>query len=224
MTSRRRKLADQPATDQASTADAEIASIEAHMEGRDDASFDPANLESQPIHPQQPPELIDRPADQIVQSVADSTRIDTSHHNGHEEPLAGREWTKFADPNPRHSVHWEDGYTIRLQESGSRKTIEIQFGDGSREDMPKNMLAIREKLKAAGMKWNKECAWEKELVPETGSQRNRLMAREENRAIRARVEDVVFPQIIKLEEELRGELPFAEETRERINKAAAGRG
>src|SRR6185312_12795457 len=38
---------------------------------------------------------------------------------------------QLQDPRPFHSVRWpDDDYRITLQESHSRNTIEIQFGDG----------------------------------------------------------------------------------------------
>ncbi|MCE9567406.1 MAG: hypothetical protein K8U57_35850 [Planctomycetes bacterium] len=140
------------------------------------------------------------------------------------EPLAGRDWAKYADPAPRHSVRWPDGFEIAVQESPSRKTVEIQFGDGSTRDKPQNYDAIKEVLREHGMRWNGTNAWVVDLVPERGSHHEKLMARDENKAIRTRIEDEAFPQIIAVEEEKRGQIELTDETRQRINRAAEVRG
>jgi hypothetical protein len=119
----------------------------------------------------------------------------------------------------------DDGYRITLQESPSRNTIEIQFGDGSRAAQPKAFAEIKQRLKEEGFNWNRTNAWAKGLAPVIGSQSDRLRARDDNHRIRARVEDVVFPAVIVLEEAVRGEIPLSEESRQRIRKATStGRG
>lgn len=188
--------------------------------------FNPAELEATPATNG---ELLDtnNAAMQVVNSVADSTRLPDDEDAAKAQYPSSRmtatvtEPVRRADPFGRHSVQWEDGYQITLQESDSRNTIELQFGDGSREAQPKAFAEIKTRLKAEGFRWNGTNAWTMELAPVLGSQNDRLRARDENHRIRARVEDVVFPAVIAMEEAVRGEIPFTDETRERINKGAA---
>ena len=41
-----------------------------------------------------------------------------------------------------------------------------------------------------------------------------------NAKVRAHVEDVVFPAVVALEEEMRGEIPFTEQFRQQVQKAS----
>jgi hypothetical protein len=140
------------------------------------------------------------------------------------EPLAERDWTKYADPNPRQSVKWADGYEIAVQESKSRQTVEIQFGDGSTRDKPQNFPAIKEVVTKAGMHFNGTNAWVIELETPPSkyreSQAEKLGRIERNAALRARIEDEVFPAVLALEEQKRGQIDLTEQTRQRIAKAA----
>ena len=143
------------------------------------------------------------------------------------DPLAifeKRDWTKFADPRDFHQARWPDGYSIRLQESGSRRTIEIQFGDGSRKDRAVNFAKIKPLLEATGMHWNGTNAWVIDLVPERGSLAQREDAKRQNRDIRLDVEEKVFPAVIGLEEELRGQINVTDEYRKRIAATRSGNG
>jgi hypothetical protein len=158
-----------------------------------DIDFDPAKIEAAAPRPKTPDEL-----------------------------FAGRDWVKFADPFPRHSARWPDGYEITFQTSSSRDTVEIQFGDGGTRDKPKND-EIRTYLKDQGMRWNGSNAWVIDLVPERGSMRDRLEARDRNRQIREQVEDEVLPWVVALEEEKRGPIE-SDVLRERINQLRAGHG
>jgi hypothetical protein len=180
-----------------------------------------------PQLPDSPTERRDpNPAASAEQEVAGTPREERFAEPQHPISATSREQQTLADPRPYHSVQWpDDGYRITLQESHSRNTIEIQFGDGSRSAQPKAFAEIKQRLKDEGFNWNGTNAWAKELVPVLGSQNDRLRAREENHRIRARVEDVMFPAVIALEEAVRGEIPLTEESRQRITKgASAGRG
>lgn len=138
-----------------------------------------------------------------------------------QQPFAEREKARRADPFDSNGYGWPDGYKIAYQESSSRRTVEIQFGDGSRADQPQNFEEIKPLLRENGMAWNGTNAWVIDLVPERGSLAQREDARRENRDIRSRIEDVVLPAIVALEEQKRGEIDLTDETRQRINKAAS---
>jgi len=163
-----------------------------------------------------------------------------SHHGHHEEgphahehhrqapthhgaSHAHREQSRRADPFPFHAVHFPDGFSIRVQESDSRKTVEIQFGDGSRAAQPKNFGPIKDALRSAGLHWNGECAWVIDLLPERGSFHQREDAKAKNKAIRTKIEEQVLPQVIGLEEAARGPVELTDGFRERIGKASTAR-
>lgn len=161
-----------------------------------------------------------------IETAMEAAPVTRASETEKPEPLAGRDWSKYADPNPRHSVRWPDGYEIAVQESPSRKTVEIQFGDGSARDKPQNHEAIREFLKGEGLRWNGTNAWVAgmEPPPRFESQAQKLERVGRNKELRARVEDEVFPAVVALEEERRGRVELTDETRQRIASAAEGRG
>ena len=96
-------------------------------------------------------------------------------------------------------------------------------GLGSTRDKPQNFAAIKEFLLEEGMQFNRTNAWYIELVPERGSMRERLEARDRNKAFRERLEDVILPTVVGLEEEKRGPVE-SDVLRERINQLRAGHG
>jgi hypothetical protein len=63
-----------------------------------------------------------------------------------------------------------------------------------------------------------------DLHPERGSLAQREEARRHNAALRTNIEEVIFPQVIALEEEKRGPIDLSDDFRSRIQKAAAGNG
>lgn len=202
----------------------------------------PSNPDDVPLYPSTPPELIDQQgavpahnqADAIVEALAESTRIDHPETKDRPaDPLAifkDRDWSKFADPAPLHSVHFADGYEIALQESPSRHTVEIQFGDGSKAAQPQAFDKIKDVLRNAGLRWNARPgfpgnAWEVELRDERrGTHTEKLAARDVNKAIRTKIEEQVFPQVIALEEEKRGQIELTDDFRSRIQRAVTGNG
>lgn len=175
-------------------------------------------------------------ASEIVQSIAAATAIpDTSTEFNvqqfeqeaaprEERPsFTRREQTRLNDPSKRHMVQFGDGFTITVQESSSRKTVEVEFGNGTKGDRPKNFAAIKEKLVEEGFTWNGSNAWVVDLAPERGSMAQKIEARAQNKAIRAHVEDVVFPALVGIEELARGEIPFTEQYRNVVARASQGR-
>ncbi len=129
-----------------------------------------------------------------------------------------------ADPFPFHTVTFPDGYQIHLQESDSRRTLEIQFNEGAREDRPQNFAKIKALLLDAGMRWNGTNAWQVELSPVRGTLAQREDAKRCNRDIRTEIEEHVFPAVIGLEEEVRGEIPLTDDYRQRIATVRSGNG
>lgn len=192
----------------------------------------PSNTEPDgaPLYPSTPPELLDNPATSIVEALADSTRIDQPASSEAvaarpSDPLAifkDRDWSQFADPASFHGGAWPDGYRIGIQESSSRRTVELQFGDGSRKDLAKNFPEIKKVLQEYGYRWNGTNAWAKDLVPVRGSFAEREDAKAANKQIRAELEEVVFPKVIALEEEKRGPIEFADDFRQRVQNAVRG--
>lgn len=181
-----------------------------------------------PLYPSTPPELLDNPDAPIVEALADSTPIDRPA-----DPLAifkDRDWGKFADPAPLHAARFADGYEIAMQESPSRHTVEIQFGDGSKAAQPQAFDRIKDVLRNAGLRWNARPgfpgnAWEVELRDERrGTHAEKLTARDVNKAIRTKIEEQVFPQVIALEEEKRGPIELTDDFRSRIQRAVTGAG
>ena len=169
------------------------------------------------------------PATPIVRQIAEGTAMPDDgtdfdperleQESPRQERFAQREQKRRADPFPVHTIAWPDGYQIRYQESDSRRTAEIQFGDGTRAGQPENFEAIKPVLRDAGMRWN-QGAWYIDLAPtERGSLAQQENARRENRDIRSRIEDVLTT-VVALEEEKRGAIELTDETRQRINKAA----
>jgi hypothetical protein len=174
------------------------------------------------------PSAEQNPAAPIVQQIVDSTQLPPDATEFDPEKLesqshAKREFTRRADPFPSHSYVFPDGYKITYQESDSRGTVEIQFGDGSKQDQPQNFEAIRPLLRENNMHWNGTNAWVADLIPPPRNRREsyaeKLDRTEENAKIRANVEDVVLPTVLTLEEEKRGQIELSEDTRQRINKA-----
>lgn len=151
----------------------------------------------------------------------------------HGEPKGGvtRAEQERADPWDSHGVRWADGYGIRIQESDSRATFEIQFGDGSKKDQPLAFEKIKPFLISEGLRWNAKPgipgnAWEIELRVPPKTRRESFTEKEdrvaENKAIRTRIEEVVFPTVVAMEEEKRGQLDLVDETRQRIQRAVSG--
>ena len=160
-------------------------------------------------------------AEQIVKDVADSTHMPEEAPN-----RAFAEKARNPDPHDFHTVRFPDGYGISFQESPSRKTVEIQFGDGSKKDQPQAFEAIKPYLRDQGMHWNGECAWVIDLHQPPKSRRESYAEREDrieaNKAIRTRVEDIVFPAAVAMEEDKRGQIDLSGGFRERAQKAAEG--
>lgn len=121
---------------------------------------------------------------------------------GLEDPAAGqakKTWTPRPDPFDSKLVKWADGYKVQLLESDSNREIFVQFGNGSKADQPQAFEAIKKTFKDAGMYWDpKVQGWAKGLkLGQTP------LIREENRRVRAAVEDS-FYQAVALEEDKRG--------------------
>lgn len=178
---------------------------------------------AQEAAPTEEPTTITETIDQVVED-AQQRAADTSFDPEKLEKQPFAERVRRADPFPSHSYQWPDGYRVSLQESDSRKTVEIQFGDGSRDDMPQAFEQIKPYLRGEGFYWNGSNAWVVDLTPERGSLAQREDARRTNRDIRARVEDVILPAVVAMEEEKRGQIEVTDETRQRINKARGGVG
>lgn len=164
-------------------------------------------------------------APQIGRQVADDT--DFGPEKLEQKPFARA--VRRADPFPSHGLQWPDGYRIGVQESDSRKTVEIQFGDGSRDERPLAMEeSIKPFLKAEGMYWNGTNAWAINLAVPPKGRRESLAEQYErmahNAQVRARVEDVILPAVVAMEEEKRGQIEVTDETRRRIYKARGGVG
>lgn len=203
----------------------------------------PLPSDSVPLYPSTPPELLDAPGvsgtDPFDAAIAARQAGEFEHPHaepapkrvGPADPLASfkdRDWGKFADPAPLHAARFADGYEIALQESPSRHTVEIQFGDGSKAAQPQAFDRIKDVLRNAGLRWNARPgfpgnAWEIELRDERrGTHAEKLAARDVNKAIRTKIEEQVFPQVIALEEERRGPIELTDDFRSRIQRAVTG--
>ena len=194
------------------------------------AADDTAEVTTEPTEIETPP-AEQNPAAPIVQALAESTQLppeatefDTAKLE--KQPFAQREQARRADPWDSTGYHWPDGYGIRFQESDSRKTVEIQFGDGSRADQPQNFEAIKPFLVENGLHWNGSNAWVTDLQQPPKYRRESFAEKEdrveENAKLRDHVKDFVLPAVVALEEEKRGEIDLTDESRQRINKAASG--
>lgn len=177
----------------------------------------PTENQAPPVVPESPP--AETKTGESAESPGHAKREERKHPSDPLAIFAKRDWNQFADPKPIHSVRFPDGYEIHMQESPSRRTVEIQFNQGRREDQPKNFAAIKEVLHDAGLKWNGTNAWAIDLVPERGSFHEREMAKRRNKEIRTELEESVLPAVVGLEEQSRGQIELTDDYRQRIHNS-----
>ena len=141
------------------------------------------------------------PVDEIAGGAAASTAAD--------QPK--KQWTKRPDPFGIHSINWNDGYKVSLLESDSNREVFIRFGNGSKDDAPKNFEAIRTMFKEEyGLYWDpKVQGWAKGLKQGVAP-----LVREQNRNIRAAVAEAYY-KAIELEEASERGPSLSEQAKER---------
>jgi hypothetical protein len=124
------------------------------------------------------------------------------------QEVSAKHWAKAPNPFSSIGYYWQD-YAIRYQENHERNEVQIKFGDGTLDAKPKNFEKIEPLLKANGMRWNsKDKAWYLRLEwqvknTEEGAAQTNEQVRRNNAKARGMIENLL-PEIVKLEEEVRG--------------------